>query len=77
MIMRMQGMTNNVEVRNGPAGYPGATGNTSLTQEFIDMFELTSGKLPKDDTNYDPQNHGKIDVNDSMLLFFIMELLVG
>ena len=55
MIMRMQGMTNNVEVRNGPAGYPGATGNTSLTQEFIDMFELTSGKLPKDDTNYDPQ----------------------
>ncbi|SDH11317.1 RagB/SusD family nutrient uptake outer membrane protein [Bacteroides ovatus] len=55
MIMIMQGMTNNVEVRNGPAGYPGATGNTSLTQEFIDMFELTSGKLPKDDTNYDPQ----------------------
>lgn len=55
MIMRMQGMTNNVEVRNGPAGYPGATGNTSLTQEFIDMFELTSGKLPKDDTNYNPQ----------------------
>ena len=55
MIMRIQGMTNNVEVRNGPAGYPGATGNTSLTQEFIDMFELTSGKLPKDDTNYDPQ----------------------
>lgn len=51
----MQGMTNNVEKRNGPAGYSGATGNTSLTQEFIDMFELKNGKLPKEDPEYDPQ----------------------
>ena len=55
LIMRMQGMTNNVEKRNGPAGFPGATGNTSLTREFIDMFELKSGKLPDEDENYDPQ----------------------
>ena len=55
LIARMQGMTNNVEKRNGPAGYSGATGNTSLTQEFIDMFELKNGKLPKEDPEYDPQ----------------------
>ena len=55
LIMKMQGMTNNVEKRNGPAGFPGATGNTSLTQEYIDMFELRSGKLPNEDPDYDPQ----------------------
>lgn len=55
LIARMQGMNNSVEKRNGPAGFPGATGNTSLTQEFIDMFELKSGKLPKDDPEYNPQ----------------------
>lgn len=55
LIARMQGMTNAIEKRNGPAGFSGATGNTSLTQEFIDMFELKSGKLSKDDPEYDPQ----------------------
>lgn len=55
MIMIMQAMTNNVEIRNGPAGYAGATGNTSLTQEFVDMFELKSGKMPLEDPDYDPQ----------------------
>lgn len=55
LIARMQGMTNNVEKRNGPAGFSGATSNTSLTQEFIDMFELKSGKLSKDDPDYDAQ----------------------
>lgn len=55
LIAKLQGMSNAVEKRNGPAGFPGATGNTSLTQEFIDMFELKSGKLSKDDPDYDPQ----------------------
>ncbi|HMI05221.1 MAG TPA: RagB/SusD family nutrient uptake outer membrane protein [Pedobacter sp.] len=43
------------ELRLFPNGYSGYA-QVHPYQNFVDEFEMTSGKLPKDDPNYDPQN---------------------
>lgn len=56
LIMRMNTSTNAVDKANGPSGYQGARGNTNLTLEFVNMFEMQStGLLPHEDPDYDPQ----------------------
>jgi len=55
VIMKTFNYTNDFEALNAPAGYDGANGRTSLTLEYINMFELLSGKLPEEDPDYDDQ----------------------
>lgn len=45
----------NVEQTLYPNGYNGF-GQSSPLQNMVDAYEMTSGKLPKDDPSYDPQN---------------------
>jgi hypothetical protein len=44
-----------VELAEYPNGYSGY-GQLGPYQNLVDDFEMTSGKLPKDDPTYDPQN---------------------
>lgn len=56
IIMRQNTHTNAVDKANGPSGFQGARGNTNLTLEFINMFEMKdTGLLPEEDPAYDPQ----------------------
>ena len=43
------------ELRLFPNGYSGY-GQVGVYQNLVDEFEMVSGKLPKDDPTYDPQN---------------------
>lgn len=55
LLMRQNTLTNAVDKANGPAGFQGARGNSNLTLEYINMFEVKTGGLPKDDPNFDWQ----------------------
>ncbi len=49
---------NDIEQDNAPIGYDGARGRTNPTQEMVDAFETTNGKLVTDPSNtlYSPTN---------------------
>lgn len=56
LIMRQNTLTNAVDKANGPSGFQGARGNTNLSLEFVNMFEMKeTGLLPHEDPSYDPQ----------------------
>jgi hypothetical protein len=45
-----------LELDQMPNGYGGWGNDCSPYQNLVDEFEMVSGKLPKDDPSYDPQN---------------------
>lgn len=86
LIMKQQGLSNAVDKANGPSGFQNARGNTNATLELVDMHELKSGLLSKDDPAYDPQKpfenrddrfYANILFNGSMLWGRAVETFVG
>jgi hypothetical protein len=48
---------NDIEINNAPISFDGAKGRTNPTQEFVDAFEMTNGKIISDPTSgYNPNN---------------------